>query len=155
MLQLNVVHLNTRNILTFNNLYIIHDHFEKKYSGKMCWILLQETDWLTDYFRITRRCYFQRFEDVYKTSTNFAEAYFLSSYRASNITTLKAKVLSPYSWSKHLGTSYSHAGLICSWILFTNQRKVIYCYQKISFTESIKTSFSTQYLFPKLFNVWG
>ena len=34
MLQLNVVHLNTRNIL-FINLYITHDNFEKKYSGKM------------------------------------------------------------------------------------------------------------------------
>ena len=26
----------TRNILIFNNLYTIHDNFEKKYSGKMC-----------------------------------------------------------------------------------------------------------------------
>ena len=30
MMQLNVVYLNTRNILTFNNLYIIHDNFENK-----------------------------------------------------------------------------------------------------------------------------
>ena len=29
MLQLNVVHLDTRNMLNFNNLYIIHDNFEK------------------------------------------------------------------------------------------------------------------------------
>ena len=36
MLQLKVVHLDTRNILIFNNLYIIHDNFEEKYSGKMC-----------------------------------------------------------------------------------------------------------------------
>ena len=43
MLQLNVVHLNIRNISMFNNLYIIHDNFEKKYSGKMCSVLLQET----------------------------------------------------------------------------------------------------------------
>ena len=56
MLQLNVFHLNIRNILIFNNLYIIHDNFEKKYSGKMCWILLQETDLLTDCFLITRLC---------------------------------------------------------------------------------------------------
>ena len=75
MLQLNVVHLNTRNILMFNNLYIIHDNFEKKYSGKMCSVLLQETGWLTAYFRITRLCSCQRFEDVYKNSTNVAEPY--------------------------------------------------------------------------------
>ena len=73
----------------------MHDNFEKKYSGKMYWILLQETDRLTGCFRITRLCYCQRFKDGYKTSTNVAEAYFLSSYRASNITILKAKVLSP------------------------------------------------------------
>ena len=36
----------------------------------------------------------QRFEDVYKALTTVAEAYFLSSNRASNITTLKTKVLS-------------------------------------------------------------
>ena len=30
MMQLNVVYLNKRNILTFNNLYIIHDNFENK-----------------------------------------------------------------------------------------------------------------------------
>ena len=36
MLQLNVVHLHARNILTFNNFYIIHDNFDKKYTGKMC-----------------------------------------------------------------------------------------------------------------------
>ena len=30
MLQLNVVHLDTTWILIFNNLYIIHDNFEKK-----------------------------------------------------------------------------------------------------------------------------
>ena len=31
MLQLNVVHLDTRKTLIFNNLYIIHDNFEKKW----------------------------------------------------------------------------------------------------------------------------
>ena len=36
MLQLNVVHLDTRNILISSNLYIIHDKFEKEYNGQMC-----------------------------------------------------------------------------------------------------------------------
>ena len=58
----------------------------------MCWTLLQETDWLTGYFRLTRLCYSQRFEDVYNTLINDAETYFLPSNRASNIITLKAKV---------------------------------------------------------------
>ena len=101
-------------------MYIIHDHFEKKYSGKMCWILLQETDWLTGYFCITRLYYCHKFEDVYKTLTTVVEAYFLSSNRASNITKLKAKVLSRNSWYKHLGTSIK-----CSGKLFTNQMQVI------------------------------
>ena len=65
----------------------------------MCWILLQETDWLTGYFCTTRQCYSQRFEDVYKTSTiNVAEAYFLPSNWVFNIITLKIKLLSPNSW---------------------------------------------------------
>ena len=38
-----------------------------------------------------------KFEDVIKASTNVAEAYFLSSYRSANITTLKAKVMSANS----------------------------------------------------------
>ena len=120
MVQLNVVHLDTRNILTFNNLYIIHNNFEKKYTGKMCWILLQETDSLTGYFRITRLCHCQKFEGVYKTLTNVAEAYFLPLNGASNIATLKAKVLPPNSWYRHVGT-----WLICSWKLLTNQKQVI------------------------------
>ena len=36
MFQLNVVHLDTRKILIFDNLYIVHDNFKKKYAGKMC-----------------------------------------------------------------------------------------------------------------------
>ena len=91
-MQLKVVYLGTRNILIFNSLYIMHDNFNKKYSGKMCWILLQETEWLTNCFRITRLCYCHRFKSVYKTLTNVAEDYFLSLNRASNITTLKSTV---------------------------------------------------------------
>ena len=35
MLQLNVLHVDTRKILIFNNLYIIRDSFERN-DGKMC-----------------------------------------------------------------------------------------------------------------------
>ena len=38
-----------------------------KNGGKICWILLQETDWLIGYFRMTRLCHSERFEDVYET----------------------------------------------------------------------------------------
>ena len=34
MFQLNLVHLDTRKVLIFNNLYIIHDNFEKN-GGKI------------------------------------------------------------------------------------------------------------------------
>ena len=98
----------------------MHDNFEKKYSGKMCWILHQQNKWLTGYFRISRLCYCQRFETVYKTSTNIAEAYYFSSNRASHITTLKVKVLSPNSWYKHVSI-----WLTCCWKLFTGQKQVI------------------------------
>ena len=50
----------------------MHDNFDKK--------------------RITSLYYCQRFENVYKTLTNVTEAYFLSSNRASNITTFKVIV---------------------------------------------------------------
>ena len=91
MLQLNVVQLNTRKMLIVNNQYIMHDNFEKKYTGKMYWVLLQEINWSTGYFLISRLCYYQRFEDIYNTLTNVAEAYNLSSNKASNIITLKKK----------------------------------------------------------------
>ena len=54
-------------------------------------------DRLIGYFRMARICYSKRFEDVYKTLINIAEAYFLPLNKASNITTLKVKVLSPNS----------------------------------------------------------
>ena len=139
--------------INFNNLYIIHDNFEKKYIGKMCWILLWETDWFTGCFRIFRLGYCQRFEDVYKTSANFAEAYFLSSYRALSIKTLQAKALSPNCWHKHVGTSYLALHVIEYYSQIRGKLPVLL--SKKSYTETIRTSFSTQYLCPKLFNVWG
>ena len=135
MSQLNVVHLDARKILIFNNLYIIHDNIEKIYSGKMCWISLQETDWLTGYFRITRLCYCQRFQHV-----EAAEAYFLSSNRASNITTLKAKVLSPDTWYKHVPRYLAYMFLK---IIHRSEANYLCRYQKRSYTESIRRSFST------------
>ena len=106
MLQLNVVHLDTRNILISSNLYIIHDKFEKEYNGQMCWILLQETDWLTGYFYITSLCYcLQEFNNCCRGLP------FVIEY--NNI-----EVLSTNSWYKHLGTSLN-------WKLFTNQMQVI------------------------------
>ena len=135
MSQLNEVHLDARKILIFNNLYIIHDNIEKIYSGKMCWISLQETDWLTGYFRITRLCYCQRFQHVEAT-----EAYFLSSNRASNITTLKAKVLSPDTWYKHVPRYLAYMFLK---IIHRSEANFLCRYQKRSYTESIRRSFST------------
>ena len=51
---------------------------------------------------MARLCYSQRFEDVYKSLINVAEAYFLPFNRAPNIIALKAKVLSPNSRYKHV-----------------------------------------------------
>ena len=56
--------------------------------------------WLTGYFCMTRICYSQRFEDD-KTLINVSEAYFWPWNSASNIITLKVRVLSPNSWYKH------------------------------------------------------
>ena len=103
-------------------------------------------DWL---FCITRLCFCQRFENGNKTLASVVEAYFLSSNKASNITTLKANVLSPNSWYKQVDTWF-----ICFWNLFTNQKQVICLYQK-SYTELIERSISTQYWCRKFFNVWG
>ena len=54
-----------------------------KNGGKICWILLQETYWLIGYFRMTRLCHSESFEDVYETLINVAEAYLLPSNRVS------------------------------------------------------------------------
>ena len=51
---------------------------------------------------MTRLCYSQRYDDVYKTLKNDAEAYFLPSNTTSSIITLKTKVLSKNSWYKHV-----------------------------------------------------
>ena len=48
---------------------IVHtssDNLEKENGGKMCWQLLQETDWFNGDFRMARLCYSQESEDVYK-----------------------------------------------------------------------------------------
>ena len=81
-MQLNVVHAHTRKILICNNFYIIRDNFEKKWWQDV--LNFTTRDSLTGYFRMTRLCYSQRFEDVYKTLINDAEAYFLPSNRASS-----------------------------------------------------------------------
>ena len=105
-LQLNVVHLNTRNISNSNSLYIIHDSFKKKWWQDM--LNFTTRDRLIGYFRMARICYSKRFEDVYKTLINIAEAYFLPLNKASNIITLKVKVLSPNSWHQHVAIAYVH-----------------------------------------------
>ena len=53
------------------------------------------TVWLANYIRMIRLYYSQKFEDDYKT-------LIVSSNRALNIITLKAKVLSPNSWYTHV-----------------------------------------------------
>ena len=86
-------------------IYTSYNNFEKN-GGKICWILLQETDWLIGYFRRTRLSYSQRIEDVSKTLICVTEAYFLPSFnKALNTKTLKTKML-PLK-------------------LFTNQKEVI------------------------------
>ena len=64
----------------------------------MYWILLQQTDWLTGYFHTNRVCYSKRFEEVHNTLITIEQAHVLPS----NIIILKAKVLSPNSWYKHV-----------------------------------------------------
>ena len=75
MLQLNVVHLGTRKILIFNNLYIIHDSFEKKWWQDVLNFNVTRDQLIDWHLRMTRLCYSQRLEDVYKTLINVAEAY--------------------------------------------------------------------------------
>ena len=52
MLQLNVVHLNTRNISNSNSLYIIHDNFKKKRWQDM--LNFTTRDRLFGYFHMVR-----------------------------------------------------------------------------------------------------
>ena len=93
VLQLNMVHLDTRKIFkgfSFLIIYTSYDDFEKK-----CWedVLIVITKRpLTGYFRATRLWYSQRFEDVYKTLINVENDYFLASM-VSNIIALETKVL--------------------------------------------------------------
>ena len=93
ILQLNMVHLDTRKIFkgfSFLIIYSSYDDFEKK-----CWedVLIVITKRpLTGYFRATRLWYSQRFEDVYKTLINVENDYFLASM-VSNIIALETKVL--------------------------------------------------------------
>ena len=93
ILQLNMVHLDTRKIFkgfSFLIIYTSYDDFEKK-----CWedVLIFITKRpLTGYFRATRLWYSQRFEDVYKTLINVENDYFLASM-VSNIIALETKVL--------------------------------------------------------------
>ena len=47
MLHLKVVHLNTRTILNFNNLYIIHDNLRKNIVARCVeFYCKRPTDWL-------------------------------------------------------------------------------------------------------------
>ena len=127
----------------------------------MCWILLQETDWLTGYFCTTRQCYSQRFEDVYKTSTiNVAEAYFLPSNWVFNIITLKIKLLSPNSWFNpnlrgFLGVRFKvwmREGAKSSFkIIHKSGASYLCCYCKRSYIQSIERSFRNSIFVPKIF----
>ena len=51
MLQLNVVHLDTGKVLIFNNLYIIHNTFEKKLWQNVLNFTTRDrlTEWLFSY----------------------------------------------------------------------------------------------------------
>ena len=96
MLQLNVVQLDTRKILIFNNLYIIRDNFEKKWWQDVLNFTTRDRlmDWL---FLYDLAVILRDLRIFTKSSINVAEAYFLASNRASNVITLKAKVLPPNS----------------------------------------------------------
>ena len=93
ILQLNMIHLDTRKIFkgfSFLIIYTSYDDFEKK-----CWedvFIVVTKRPLTGYFRATRLWYSQRFEDVYKTLINVENDYFLASM-VSNIIALETKVL--------------------------------------------------------------
>ena len=87
-------HLDTRKILIFNNLYITHDNFEKKWWQGVLNFTTRDRlmNWLFSYGLAVILRGLRIFT---KALINVAEAYFLTSNRASNIITLKAKVLSP------------------------------------------------------------
>ena len=130
-----MVHLDRRKILVSNHLYTIQDNLENMVAR--CAEFYTRADWFNGYFYMTRLCYSQRLEDVYKTLINVAEAYFLLSNRASNIITLK--VTTKLMFLKNI-IHKSEASYLC-------------CYQKRSYTESIWRSFRTQYLCQKFFSV--
>ena len=81
MFQLNVVHLATRKILIFNNLYTMHDKFEKKWWQDVSNFTTRDSliDWLFPYDE-SRLCYSYRNLRMFtnKTLVNDAEAYFFA-----------------------------------------------------------------------------
>ena len=92
MLQLNMIHLYKRKV-SFLKIYTSDNNFEKKVYQDLLNIITRTDYWLTGYFRMTRLCYSQTFEDVCKASINVEEAYFLpSSNKALNIITLKTNL---------------------------------------------------------------
>ena len=96
-LNLNVVQLDTGKIFIFNNLYIIHNNFEKKWPQDV--LNFTTRDQLIDrlHFRVTRLCYSQRLDDGYTTLINVAEAYFLTSKRVSNNNIENKSIVSKFS----------------------------------------------------------
>ena len=96
MLKLNVVHLDRRKII-FNNLYIIHDNFEKKIVARCVeYYFKRSTDWLAIFVRLGN--VILRGLRMFTRLQQYAEAYFLPSNWVFNIITLKIKLLSPNSW---------------------------------------------------------
>ena len=79
MLQLNVVHIDTSKILIFNNLYIIHDNFEKKMVARCVEFYYKRlTDWLAIFVWLGY-VILRGLKMFARLLINDAEAYFLPS----------------------------------------------------------------------------
>ena len=66
------------------------------------------TDWLTGYFRMTRRCHSQRFQDAYKTSISFVQAYFLVVCNRENQDSFSLIYFSHFNNFKRVHTQTQH-----------------------------------------------
>ena len=84
-----------------NTLYIIHNNCQNKWWQDVL-NLLQQTDWLNDYFTQLDYIILRGLGKFTKLIINVADAYLLPSNKVSNIITLKAKIFSPNSWYKHI-----------------------------------------------------
>ena len=125
MFQLSVVHLDAGKNLIFNNLYIIHDSFENKWWQDVL-NFITTRDRLIDWlFSYDQDMLFSEVCECQRDFNKCCRNLLFNIY----IQLIFLKIIHK-----------SEASYLC-------------CYQRRSYTESIESSFSTQYLCPKFFNV--